>query len=927
MSNTESGPLLRGRREECDVLSDLVASASAGRSRVLVVRGEAGIGKTALLDFLMARAAEAECRVGRAAGVESELEFAYAGLHQLCNPYLDRLTRLPALQREALGTAFGLQPGNAPDHLLVGLATLTLLCEVAEEQPLICVVDDAQWLDRASAQTLEFVARRLSEEPVGIVFGVGENDAEPALGELPELVLSGLGHDDAAALLGSAVPGPLDSRVRDRILAEAHGNPLALLEFPRGLSATELAFGSPAGTGSTALLAHRLEESFMHQLTSLPEPSRQLLLAAAAEPVGEVSLLRRAAERLGIGADAAAIAQSAGLIEIRDQVRFRHPLVRAAVYHAASPAERRRVHQALANVTDPLIDPDRRAWHRACAVVGPDEQAAAELERSGDRALSLGGQAAAAAFLDRAAALTPDPVRRAKRSIGAGQAKATAGLFGDALSLLAAAEVGPIDEIGRARIDLLRAQISHNSGHGNEALPLLLAAARQLEPLDGALARRTYLDALAAAVFAGRLASGPGPGMRQVAGAVRRAPASIAPTKADLLLEGMAVLCTDGYAASAPLLHAAVHAFGSEGLTLDETFRSAWIAAVVAVDLWDDLRWDVLSQRHLAVVRNAGALSLLPLALANRAVFNIHSGDLAAAASLVSEIHWVAEASGGESSLMPFAESWLEAMRGHEQTAELLIQGTIAEATEHGQGIGLNLMYSARAVLCNGLGRYEDAVTAAREAATDPLELGPTKWALAELVEAGVRSGSTELAASALDQLSAMTRASGTDLALGIEAARRALLSDDDMAEDLYREAIERLDHTRIRVELARTHLLFGEWLRRQGRRIDARGQLRTAYESLTAMGVEAFADRARRELLATGETVRKRTVETYSKLTPQEAHIAQLAAEGLTNPEIAAALYISSRTVECHLSKVFTKLGVSSRRQLRRVAPAEASA
>jgi DNA-binding CsgD family transcriptional regulator len=500
-------------------------------------------------------------------------------------------------------------------------------------------------------------------------------------------------------------------------------------------------------------------------------------------------------------------------------------------------------------------------------------------------------------------------------------------LFGDALSLLAAAEVGPIDNTGRARIDLLRAQISHNSSHGNEALPLLLAAARQLEPLDGPLARATYLDALAAAVFAGRLASGPGPGMRQVAEAVRRAPPAAAPTKADRLLEAMALLCTDGYAASAPLVHGAVQAFGSEGLTLDEAFRSAWIASVFAVDLWDDLRWDVLSQRHLAVVRNAGALSLLPVALTNRAIFDIHSGDLAEAASLVSESRWVTEASGGESSLGPYAETWLEAIRGHEEAAELLIQANIADATERGQGIGLNLMYSARAVLCNGLGRYEDAVVAATEAATDPLEPGATKWALAELVEAGVRSGSTELAAHAFDELSAMAHASGTDLALGIEAARRALLSEDEEAEGLYREAIERLGHTRIRVELARTYLLFGEWLRRQGRRVDARAQLRTAYEALTAMGAEAFADRARRELLATGETVRKRTVETYSKLTPQEAHIAQLAAEGFTNPEIAAALYISSRTVECHLSKVFTKLGVSSRRQLRRVAPAEASA
>jgi DNA-binding CsgD family transcriptional regulator len=464
---------------------------------------------------------------------------------------------------------------------------------------------------------------------------------------------------------------------------------------------------------------------------------------------------------------------------------------------------------------------------------------------------------------------------------------------------------------------LLRAQISYNSIHGNEALPLLLAAAGRLEPLDGNLARGTYLDALSAALFAGRLASGPGLGMRHVAEAARAAPLAQAPGKADLLLEGMAVLYTDGYAASAPLLHRAIQAFGREDLTLDEAFRSAWVAAVAAVDLWDDVHWDVLSQRHLDTVRKAGALSLLPLALASRAIFDIHSGNLAAAASLVAESHWIAEVTGGENTLTPIPEAWLSAMRGHEKQAEQLIQDTINDATARGQGVGLNMMQSARAVLCNGLGRYEDALAAAREAATDPLELGPTKWALAELVEAGVRSGHIDVAASAFEQLSAMTRASGTELALGIAAAKGALLRDDDTAEELYREA---LGHTRIRVELARARLLYGEWLRRQGRRVDARAQLRTAYEDLTAMGIEAFADRARHELAATGETIRKRTVGTHRELTAQEAHIARLAAEGLINTEIAAELYLSPRTVEWHLRKIFTKLGISTRRELRRL-------
>jgi len=916
MSDGGFWPRLRGRQDECDTLSRLVASAQEGRSQVLVLRGEAGIGKTALLEFLAGSARG--CQVGRAAGVESELELAYAALHQLCSPYLDRIGTLPAPQRAALGTAFGLQPGRAPDRFLLSLAVLTLLSEVAEEQPLICVVDDAQWLDQASAQTLEFVARRLAAEPVGLVFAVRETDEEPKLAGLPELRLRGLAIDDAAALLESALPGTLDPRVRRRILAESDGNPLALLELPRALTAAELAFGTASGARSTAPLANRLEQAFIRQLNALPQPSRQLLLTAAAEPVGDIPLLWRAAQRLGIGTDAAAEAETAGLIELHDRVRFRHPLARSAVYRSATPPQRRQVHQALADATDPDLDPDRRAWHRACAAPGPDEAIAAELERSADRAVALGGQAAAAAFLETAAALTPDPARRAQRSLAAGQAKATAGAFGTALSLLTAAEEGPLDETGQATIDLLRAQISYNSSHGNKALPMMLAAARRLEPLDGNLARGTYLDALSAALFAGRLATGPG--MRQVAEAVREASAPQVPGKADLLLEGMAVLYTDGYAASAPLLHRAVQAFGREDLTLDEAFHSAWVAAVAAVDLWDDVHWDILSQRHLDTVRHAGALSLLPLALASRAIFDIHSGNLAAAAALVAESHWVAEVTGGENALTPIPEAWLAAMRGHEKHAEQLIQDTLNAATALGQGVALNMMYSARACLCNGLGRYEDALTAAREAAADPLELGPTKWALAELVEAGVRSGDTDAAAGAFEQLSAMTRASGTELALGIEAARCALLHGDDTAEELYREAIERLGHTRIRVELARAQLLYGEWLRREGRRADARAQLRTAHEALAAMGVEAFADRARHELAATGETVRKHAAQTSGELTAQEAHIARLAAEGLTSPEIAAALYLSPRTVEWHLRKIFTKLGVSTRRQLRRL-------
>jgi DNA-binding CsgD family transcriptional regulator len=916
MAMTTSVPGLLGRRSETDRLSSLLASAKAGRSQVLVLRGEAGIGKTALLRFLLDRAVG--CRVACASGVESEMELPFASLQQLCSPFMSRLSKLPPPQQEALGTAFGLQSGSAPDRFLVGLAVLTLLSGVAEERPLICLVDDAQWLDQASAQTLEFVARRLAADPVAMVFAVRESEGEPRLAGLPEVVVRGLGARDAGALLQSTVTSALDPLVRDRILAECHGNPLALLELPRGLPMPGLAFESESDTFATPL-THRLEQGFLRQLQPLPRATRRLLLAAAAEPVGDVQLLWRAAERLGIGAEAAAAGEAAGLIELRDRIRFRHPLVRSAVYRSASRAERREVHGALAEVTDPDLDPDRRAWHRACAVVGPDEAVAEELERSAGRALSHGGLAAAAAFLERAAALTPDPVRRGRRSLDAAQAKVSAGEFADASALLAAAEFSPLAEAERARLELVQAQMSFAANRGNEALPLLLRAARRFEPLDTALARDTYLDALAAALFAGRLAAGPG--AREVAEAARAAPAMRTPRKGDVLLDGLAVLHTDGYASAAPLLRRAVRTFAAEEFSMDEALRFAWLAAATTTLLWDDVSWDVLSSRHLDIARQSGALSVLPLALNTRVVVHLFTGDLAMAASLVEEIRSVTEATG--SSLAPYGEVGLVALRGDAGVAEPLIQECLDDVVARGEGVGVNMTLWARAVLCNGLGRYEHALGAAQVAAAQPLETGIPQWALAELVEAGARSGNLVAARAAHEQLADMATASGTDWALGVRAAKGALLREGEAAEELYREAVDRLAGTRVHVELARARLLYGEWLRREGRRSDARTQLRTALETLSAMGVGAFAERARHELLATGETVRRQPAGPSPGLTAQEAHIARLAAQGLTNPEIGAELFISARTVEWHLRKIFTTLGVSTRRDLRRALPA----
>jgi DNA-binding CsgD family transcriptional regulator len=908
-SGTSGGSGLIGRRSECERLDDLVAAAKTGRSRVLVLRGEPGIGKTALLEFVRARSQG--CRIGRAAGVESEMELAYAGLHQLCGPFAEQIERLPGPQRDALGTAFGLRPGSPPDRFLVGLAVLTLLGVVAEELPLVCLVDDAQWLDRASMQTLGFVARRLLAGPVAMVFAVRDCDEEPALAGLPELAMSGLTGRDAEELLDTSTAGALEKPVRDRILIESDGNPLALLELPRGLSAVELALGAVCAAGAPPLV-QRLERGFLRRLEPLPAQSRRLLLVAAAEPVGDMPLFWRAVQRLGIGPEAAGPAEDAGLIELGDRARFRHPLVRSAVYRSATPAERREVHRALADATDPGGDPDRRAWHKARATVNPDEAVATELEQSAVRALAHGGVAAAAAFLKQSAELTPEPARRARRALDSAQYKVHAGEFDDAVAVLAAAQALPLDAAARVRVDLVRAEIAFATNRGAEALPLFLAAAARLERLDAGLARDTYVDALCAALVAGRSASGPG--LRQVAEAVHKVTGRGEPRPSDALLKAVAALFTDGYPQAARQSHDAVRAFAAAEPPAHEALRFSWLAAATAASLWDDSSWDVLSHRHLEVVRRAGAVSALPLALTTRSVVQLFRGDLGAAASLVAEAGLRTEATTAAPA--PYGELGLAALRGDEDHAEPLIRGCL-DVTP-GEGGGATMARWARAVLCNGLGRYEEAAAAARLAAAEPRDLCSPKWALGELVEAASRSGQERTAAAALEQLSAVTRASGTDWALGIEASRRALLCRGAAADALHREAIERLDRTLVRVELARAQLLYGEWLRREGRRTDARGQLRTAHEALTAMGLGAFADRARRELLATGETVRRRTVETARQLTSQEARIGELVADGLTNAEIGASLYLSPRTVEWHLRKIFTKLGISSRRQLR---------
>jgi RNA polymerase sigma factor (sigma-70 family) len=899
---------LVGRQRERAVLERLLDNARDGRHAVLVVHGDPGVGKTALLDYAIE--ASRDFQVVRTAGVEGEMELDYAALQRLCSTVLEFIGRLPDPQHDALGVAFGLKAGQAPNPFLVGLAVLGLLSEAAEQQPLLCVVDDAQWLDDASARALAFVARRLLAERIALAFGT--RDVGSGLARFPELRVEPLGRRDARALLESVLAARLDESVLERIIAETGGNPLALLELPRGLTPAQLAggFGLPAALP----LSTGIERNFTRRLARLPRDARQLLLLAATEPVGDPALLWRAARLLGIPETAARAVESEGLLMLDGAVVFRHPLVRSAVYGAAQPNERREVHRALADATDPQVDPDRRAWHRAQAASVPDEDVASELERSAERAQARGGLAAAAAFLERAATLTPDPVHRARRALVAAQTKFRAGALEDALGLLSSMEIGALDELDRARVDLLRAQIAFVSTHGSEAPAMLLAAARRLTPLSATVAYETYLEALSAAMFAGRLAA-PGVSALDVALAARAAPRPSVLRGPDLLLEGLATLFSESYEAAVPILRRALSTFDVGGLAMSEQLRWKWLASVACVQVWDDARWEAISERHVEIAREAGALGELPLALTQRVYVHLFAGELTTTASLVDEIRAAAEATA--SNLVPYGAVGLAALRGRELEVLPLFDETRVDVTQRGEGIGLSILDWGLAVLYNGLGRYELARAAALRVAEHPHDVGASNWGMVEFIEAAVRAGTPELAAGARLRLAEMTRLSGTDWALGIAARSEALFVEDQRAEELYVEAVDRLGRGRMAVDLARAHLLYGEWLRRQRRRLDARTELRSAHDLFSNFGMEAFAERARVELEATGEHARRRTVDALDSLTPQEAQISRLVAQGKTNREIAAQLFISASTVEYHLRKVFNKLGVKTRTQL----------
>ncbi|AFM19860.1 transcriptional regulator, luxR family [Mycolicibacterium chubuense NBB4] len=925
MSGRGHGQSLRGRDGECAELREFVAAVRAGDARALVLRGEAGVGKTALLDFAAQLATGMRCI--QLAGVESDMELAYAGLQQLCAPLLSGLDDLPQPQRDALSVAFGRAEGPAPDRFLVGLAVLSLLAAASGDQPLLCVVDDAQWLDQVSVQTLGFVARRLVAEPVGMLFAVRDTGVEVLPG-VAERTVGPLSDNDARALFESVMLGGVDPQVRDRVVAETRGNPLALLDVPRNFTATELA-GGFWNVGAQTVPA-RIEESYARRIASLPEPTRRLLLLAAAEPLGDSALFLRGAARMGIAVGALAPAEAAGVVEFGPRMRFHHPLMRSAAYRAAEPADRRAVHGVLAEVTDRTVDPDRAAWHAASAAAGPDDDVAAELEASAARAQSKGGLAAAAAFLERAALLTADPVVRGARALAAAQAKRDAAATDAAYELLTVAEVAPASELHHARVARLRAQMAFvRSRAGELGAPAvgdvtadLLAAARRLEGHDDFASREAYLEAIAATIYAGRL--GAPDALARAAEAARSALERTPelPRAVDLLLKGVVDRITGGPGAGRESLRAALSAMCALARS-DERQVMRWFVPAFPIlqestahELWDETITQELSAAVVREARRTGALAGLPRALVYRAGFHVLCGEFGTATTLLHEAAAITAATGHERPVR-YHSVVLAAWLGDAADTRARIEAARADGTARGEGRLLGLTAYATAVLSNGTGRYEQAFAAAGEGCEFE-DFGFYSWCLHEYAEAAAHLGDQDAVTWAVGRLEERAGASDTDWGLGALASARAFLSGEPDAEARFTEAIERLGRTRAVVHLARTHLSYGEWLRRANRRVDARRHLGTAHDMFTQMGAQAFAERARRELVAAGNKVSKQPTGAGSALTAQEAQIASLAAEGLTNQEIGAQLFISAHTVEWHLRKVFTKLAITSRRQLR---------
>jgi DNA-binding CsgD family transcriptional regulator len=905
--------VLLDRELERGQIDRVLGVARHGRSAALVLQGEPGTGKTTLLDY----AAESgeDFQIVRLLGIESEAELGFAALHQLLLPFQAGLRSLPAPQRDALGGALGLRRADSPDRFLLALAALTMLARAATKRPLLCIVDDAQWLDRESAGIMGFIARRVSADAIAMLFAVrGPSERAADLEGIPWVQIGGLPPEEAGQLLASAVASRVERGVSERVIAQTGGNPLGLIELGGELSREQLAGDSslPELLPVGAILRAR----YLRQIRRMPGETQVLLLAAAADPTGDPALLWRAGEFLGFGVRAAAPAEAEELLRFSPLVRFRHPLIRSAVYHGAALAERVRVHEALARATDPQAAADLRAWHRAEAAIGPDESVAGELERAADLARERGGWAASARFLTRAATLTPDADERFRRVLAAARAETTAGACVRAQALLDSVAGRLDDPVKRAAALRVQGMIRYALDQSAEAASVLLDAARRLAPLDTRLARATLLEALAAARISGRLAK-TGAGDADIAHAARSLPPP-PPSDAtigDLVLDADATLLLDGHEAAVPVVKRAIAAMLEAPVSSAELLTLTGVGCTAASALGDDHALYSLANWLEVQARDQGAVLPLSIALIFSGFSELFAGHLGQAHARYAERGAIEAARGGSCEV---GEALVLAWRGRAAEARAQAAAATQVAVEQGEGWKLALLEYARAVLALGMGHYEEALAAAPQGYQENVLL--RTFALPDLIEAAVRCGERETAEQALASVASRAAASPTPLMLGLLARSRALLGSGTGTEAFYREAISYLQQARGRVHHARVELVYGEWLRRERRQRDAREHLQAAYGMFREIGADGFAERARLELAAAGGTARQPASSPGGGLTAQELQVAVLAAAGFTNLEIASRLFISPKTVDYHLGKVFRKLGVGSRRQLARV-------
>jgi DNA-binding CsgD family transcriptional regulator len=908
--------VLYGRDPERSRIGELLAGARASRGAVLIISGEPGVGKSALLQD--ARDQARGMRVLGSVGVESEAHLPFAALHQLLRPVLPHVESLPQPQAAALRGALGLAAGGAGDRFLVSLAVLTLLADAAEQgPPLLCLVDDAQWLDDASADALVFVARRLEAEGIVMLFGAREGDVRrfDAPG-LPELRLAGLDPATAGELIDRHAGAPLSWEVRNRLVVETGGNPLALLELSSSLSESQL-------SGGEAVLAPipvsaRVEHAFLVRFHALPEETQTLLLVAAADDSGELTTVRRAAAQLGATAEAFDSAEQAGLAHVRgNRLELRHPLVRSAVYQAAPLSRRQAAHGALASVLDGDAEADRRAWHRAAASVEPDSSVGEELEQTAERARRRGGFAAASLALERAAFLTTDEEHRARRLIGAAENAWLAGRMERALSLLDGARPHVSEPIQRADVDRFLGLIEMTRGVPADACLLLLRAATDVAPIDSERALQLLnLAGLAAAYTGDKEAA---VAIADVAGGLAVEEPPSARMLAQLLV-GLGAHAEGDFAAAAPKLRVALElAHKLDEDAAGEQPVALLFAGRAALYLGDDRVAYRAHHEAAARARASGALSIVTQILPRLATAEVWAGRWPSAAANAREGIQLAREIGQHDVVAQqlVMLGLIAALRGAEDECRSLVAESMELASARGLGIVAEIAHWALAVLELGLGRADEALKRCREISTTMVVF----WGGLDRVEAAIRAGQRETARAWLDEFERWADSSAAGWARAVVLHCSALLADDESAaEQRFQEALGAHSEAARPFERARSELAFGEFLRRARRRVEAREHLQAALDGFEGLGATLWAERARVELRASGQTARKRDASTRDELTAQELQIARFVAEGLTNKEVAALLFLSPRTIDFHLRNVFKKLGIGSRTALARI-------